>query len=210
MIRFLLSRVSRLHGWLTRYARRVALKAAGRRPPVRVVLGGGHIPVPGWIVTDADLLNILDEKDWRRYFRSDSIDSCLAEHVWEHLTRNEGERAARLCYRFLRPGGRLRIAVPDGRHPDSEYLDAVKPMGSGEGAHDHKVLYTSDTLEDVLRSAGFSTRVLEGFDANGAFMTSLWDPEDGMIHRSARFDPRNRDGSLRYTSIIIDAIKPDS
>lgn len=40
-------------------------------------------------------------------------DAFLAEHVWEHLSLEDAHRATRNCYRFLRPGGRLRLAVPD-------------------------------------------------------------------------------------------------
>jgi len=156
-----------------------------------------------------DQLNIVVEKDWERYFQRDSVDALLAEHVWEHLTYEEGRTAAQLCFAFLRPGGRLRIAVPDGMHPDPDYIKAVKPMGSGPGSEDHKVLYTWKSLTSVLDSVGFVTRPLEYFDDRGNFIAAEWDPEGGMITRSARFDTRNRDGILHYTSIVFDALKPD-
>lgn len=41
------------------------------------------------------------------------MDAFVAEHVWEHLSLQEAHRATRNCERHLRPGGRLRIAVPD-------------------------------------------------------------------------------------------------
>jgi len=34
-----------------------------------------------------------------------------------------------------------------------------------------------------------------------------WSPSDGFIERSRRFDPRNRDIPLSYTSVILDAVK---
>ncbi len=37
----------------------------------------------------------------------------MAEHVWEHLSLSDAHVAARNCQRYLRPGGRLRLAVPD-------------------------------------------------------------------------------------------------
>lgn len=40
-------------------------------------------------------------------------DAFLAEHVLEHLSLQDAHHAARNCHRFLRPGGRMRIAVPD-------------------------------------------------------------------------------------------------
>lgn len=40
------------------------------------------------------------------------MDAFVAEHVWEHLSLPGAHRATRNCERHLRPGGRLRIAVP--------------------------------------------------------------------------------------------------
>jgi predicted SAM-dependent methyltransferase len=164
----------------------------------------------GWLVTDIDQLNILVDQDWRRFFVPNSLEAILAEHVWEHLSAEQGLDAARLCFRYLRPGGRLRVAVPDGLHPDPAYIDAVKPGGGGPGADDHKVLYTYPTLRALFENAGFTTRTLEYFDEGGAFHAVEWSRADGMIRRSVRFDDRNQVGQLRYTSIIIDAIKPES
>lgn len=162
----------------------------------------------GWLVSDIDQLNILSARDWAHCFNVGSIDAILAEHVWEHLSREQAIEAAELCMRYLRPGGRLRIAVPDGLHPNLEYREAVKPGGSGDGAHDHKVLYTWRSLIAVFNQAGFTTYLLEYFDESSEFHMVPWDPADGIIHRSAKHDGRNKDGELRYTSIILDAVKP--
>jgi predicted SAM-dependent methyltransferase len=194
---------------LRRQLKRLRLYVQSRFRRPRIVLGSGGVRVPGWIVTDIDQLNILRAEDWAAYFRPASMEAILAEHVWEHLSEQDGIEAARLCFKHLRPGGRLRIAVPDGMHPDQRYIDAVKPGGSGPGAEDHKVLYSCRSLQDVLRKAGFETRPLEYFGEDGFFHAASWDPEDGMIRRSARFDERNRNGELRYTSIIVDAMKPE-
>ena len=51
--------------------------------------------------------------------------------------------------------------------------------------------------------------MLEYFDDFGNFHFEDWSPEDGIIHRSKRFDQRNKE-SLVYTSIILDARKPDN
>ena len=193
-----------------RLVRRCLLRVQARRRPLKIVLGSSRVHVRDWLLTDMDQLDITAEADWNRYFTPDSVDAILAEHVWEHLTPDQAVAAARHCFAYLRPGGRLRLAVPDGLHPDPEYIDAVRPMGSAEGSEDHKVLYTCDTLNQLLETVGFRTCVLECFDATGRFFSADWDPEDGMIRRSARFDSRNSDGVLRYTSIIIDAFKPQA
>jgi predicted SAM-dependent methyltransferase len=193
---------------LRRPIRRWALQRKVHRKPLKIVLGSSGLHVHDWLLTDMDQLNVVIESDWERYFQRDTVDAVLAEHVWEHLTSEQAMEAARNCYAFLRPGGRLRLAVPDGLHPDPEYIDAVKPMGSAKGSDTHKVLYTCNSLERLLESAGFTTNVLECFDDEGNFVSADWDPRDGMVRRSARFDSRNHDGQLRYTSVIIDAFKP--
>lgn len=173
----------------------------------KIILGASTTRYRGWISTNIEGLNILNPQDWQRYFRPNSIAALLAEHVWEHLTESNGLQAAILCFEFLKRDGYLRIAVPDGFHPDPAYRELVRPNGTGAGAQDHKVFYTYETLGVLLQQAGFKPLFLEYFDETGKFHESDWDPEMGPVLRSARFDARNHDGQLKYTSLIVDAIK---
>jgi predicted SAM-dependent methyltransferase len=74
-------------------------------------------------------------------------------------------------------------------------------------AYTHKVFYDYKTLETVFKSAGFEIDLLEYCDEKGRFHFNYWNPEQGMIGRSLRFDTRNNNGKLGMVSIIIDAIK---
>jgi hypothetical protein len=56
-------------------------KRVRQASPLRIVVGAGGLFDPGWIPTDVDVLDILDERHWRRLFRENSIDAILAEHV---------------------------------------------------------------------------------------------------------------------------------
>jgi predicted SAM-dependent methyltransferase len=134
----------------------------------------------------------------------------LAEHVWEHLAADEALTAARTCSTYLRCGGYLRIAVPDGLHPDPNYQaqSRVGGHGPGGGPNDHQVFYTYRTATELFELAGFSVELYEYFDEDGAFHYRPWDEHAGKIRRSKRFDHRNRGGRLGYTSIILDAVKP--
>ncbi|MCH7728025.1 MAG: cytochrome, partial [Planctomycetes bacterium] len=49
--------------------------------------------------------------------------------------------------------------------------------------------------------------LLEYFNEEGEFQFQDWDPDDGLIRRSYRFDARNHEDQLNYTSLIIDAHK---
>lgn len=162
----------------------------------------------GWLLTDIDTLNITRMDDFYKYWKPNSIKYFFAEHVWEHLTIQDAIEAVKNCFYFLQEGGLLRIAVPDGLHPDSDYIDYVKPGGKGPGSEDHKILYTYKTLSKMLMEAGFKTELLEYWDECGEFNAVEWDVSKGIVRRSKKYDPRNQGGELKYTSIIIDAIKP--
>ena len=100
---------------------------------LRIVIGSGGIFEPGWISTDIDTLNLLKQQDWKFLFQPDSIHAILAEHVWEHITLEDGLLAMKHCYFYLSDGGYVRIAVPDGFHPDPDYIEYVSVNGSGAG-----------------------------------------------------------------------------
>jgi len=179
-----------------------------RPAKVRVIVGASDDRYEGWIATDKGQLDLLREADWDYQFGPNSVDAILAEHVWEHLDCDAAIIAAQNCFKYLRPGGYIRVAVPDGLHPDQEYIDYVKPGGCGAGSDDHHVLYTYETLTAVFLSVGFEITLLEYFDEHGTFHFQEWSPADGMISRSSRFDSRNGTRELTYTSIILDARKP--
>jgi len=187
---------------------RYQLRRRAACSPLRIVVGASGRYEPGWVGTDAAYLDLLRPEQWARYFQTGTLDAILAEHVWEHLSPAEGLAAAQLCYRYLKPGGYLRVAVPDGFHPDPDYIDRVRVGGTGPGADDHEVLYTHESLAELFRRAGYSVRLLEYFDSSGQFHFTEWDADAGKIYRSSRFDTRNANRPLAYTSLILDAVKP--
>lgn len=193
---------------LRRMQRRELKRALQDIPVKKIIVGASDTQLEGWVPTNKGALNLLLNRDWAAYFKPNSLNAILAEHVWEHLSPEEARIASMHCFRFLKPGAYLRIAVPDGLHPDPAYIDQVKPGGSGSGSDDHKVLYTHKTLSNLLESVGFEIRLLEYFDEDGEFHYSEWSPDDGMITRSSKFDRRNAVMPNAYTSLILDALKP--
>jgi len=190
---------------IQRFSRMIEIIRIRRAP--RIVLGGGGVSVEGWVVTDKPRLNITEPLDFARYWRKGSRSAFLAEHVWEHLEPGDARLAAENCCSFLRSGGRLRIAVPDGYHPSPEYIDGVRPGGTGDGAWDHKILYNFDTMKDMLEMTGFEVILLEYWDELGTFHAEEMDHYFGVIRRSSRNDRRNQGGELVYTSLIVDGVK---
>jgi predicted SAM-dependent methyltransferase len=179
---------------------------------LRVVVGaGGSNNNPGWIHTQEEELNLLKKDDWDQRFSPESITAILAEHVWEHLTYDDGVQAAKICYEYLKVGGYVRCAVPDALFPIEEYQNIVKIGGPGPKDHpaaSHKIVHTYRTLKTMFESAGYQVQLLEYCDENGEFHYNYWDETKGFIYRSKRFDHRNQNGQLGFISLILDAIKP--
>jgi predicted SAM-dependent methyltransferase len=180
------------------------------KPPTRIIVGASDQHYPGWLQTHENQLDITRWDDWRTVAQPGTLTHILSEHVWEHLTIEEAQIAARHCFAMLSPGGRVRCAAPDGNFPNPEYQDTVKVGGPGPADHpaaSHKVVHTWDTLTDVFGAAGFEVSLLEWCDDGGAFHATGWDEQDGFIYRSARFDHRNQAGLLGFVSLIVDAMK---
>lgn len=177
------------------------------KSPVRLFLSAGQYHRDGFIATQQDDLDLLKREQWEASFSGKKISIILAEHVWEHLTFEESRIAAQTCYDFLEPGGFVRCGVPDGYFPDEQYQKVVAVGGSGSAA-DHKIVFNYRSLCDVFESAGFDVQLLEWWDEQGQFHYKDWDAAQGLIYRSRRFDRRNQDGKLGFTSLIVDAVKP--
>lgn len=178
---------------------------------LKVVVGsGGYNNNPGWIHTEENELNLLDETTWAKLFKECSISAMLAEHVWEHLTYEEGVVAAKIAYNYLKKEGYIRCAVPDAFFQDEVYQSIVKVGGPGPKNHpaaDHKIVYNYRLLTAMFEEAGYEVRLIEYCDEKGRFHDNEWDIRDGLIYRSKKCDPRNQGESLVFPSLIVDAVK---
>ncbi|HYK73126.1 MAG TPA: methyltransferase domain-containing protein [Pseudoneobacillus sp.] len=178
---------------------------------LKVVIGAGEFNHnPGWLQTKETELNLLKRSDWEEKFSLNTIEVILAEHVWEHLDYEEGIKAARNCYDFLKPKGYVRCAVPDAFFRNEEYQKVVQIGGPGPKDHpaaSHKIVHNHKTLTSMFEEAGFEVKLLEYCDEEGQFHYNDWDEKQGFIYRSKRFDHRNQQGQLGFVSLIVDAIK---
>ena len=178
---------------------------------LKVVIGADQfVNNPGWKHTNEEELNLLDESTWQNSFDKNSLTAILAEHVWEHLTYEEGLEAAKICFRYLKPNGYIRCAVPDGYFQDESYQNIVKIGGPGPKEHpaaSHKIVHNYKTLTKMFETAGFKVNLLEYCDEEGIFHQNDWDGLDGVVFRSKKYDPRNQGDKLVFPSLIIDAVK---
>ena len=176
-----------------------------KRENINIIFGSGNTGQDNWISTEQDNIDLLKIDSFKSFFKINEINKVLAEHVFEHLTLNEGILAIQNIKPFLKKNSKIRIAVPDGNFPDKRYIDYVKPGGDGPGADDHKELYNFKTITNLF-DTDFRIELLEFFDNEGNFHYKKWDIKDGMIVRSRYFDPRNNNNQINYSSIILDAI----
>lgn len=178
---------------------------------MKIIIGAGYTYFDGWKSTQINELNVINKDDFEKVLQGEKAEAYLAEHVWEHLTLEEGIIAAKNCYEYLLPGGYIRVAVPDANFRNEWYQNIVKVGGNGDPNHPaytHKIVYDYKTLCSVFEKAGFVVDLLEYCDENGNFHYKYWNENDGKIGRSLRFDTRNKKGKLGMVSIIIDAKKP--
>ena len=105
-------------------------------------------------------------------FRDATVDYVYTSHFLEHLFEAEGARLLREAFRVLRPGGTIRVAVPDLRFAIALYQRGekqrmlrdyffVEDMGSLLARH--KYMYDFDLLGSALVAAGFSTPVQQNY-----------------------------------------------
>ena len=181
--------------------------------PMKVIVGAALTYQNGWYSTNEQWLDITRCSDWKRVFRGKVLlTHVVAEHVFEHLSKEECQEALRLISQHMNSGGRVRIAVPDGYHPDHDYIRHVGIHGIGADAFDHKQLLNVDSLSELLQDAGFRVEQLEGYLKDGTLVQKSLDADDGYIQRS-RSNPINMAGKAGWgfvdanTSLIVDGLK---
>lgn len=175
----------------------------------KIIVGAAETRQRGWFSTNEQWLDITKEADWNRiFYKENSISNIVAEHVVEHLTREEAIIALKLMNRYLIKGGQVRIAVPDGYNPSVEYIQHVKVGGIGDDADDHKQLLNVDTLSGLLHLAGFDTSHVEGYTKEGNLVEKRWDATEGFVLRSRQNDvAKSWQFPDAATSLIVDAVK---
>jgi len=149
--------------------------------PVKLHVGCGTVYKDGWINIDNNSDNNIEKLDVNvdlrngLPFQNDSADFIFNEHFLEHLTWDEGLQTIKEFMRVLKPGGVLRIAMPDlvrsvriyedenWKNNNREYfekygLTSVKTRAQNLNidfrSWGHKHLYDFEELERLLREAG--------------------------------------------------------
>jgi predicted SAM-dependent methyltransferase len=118
-------------------------------------LGAGNKPLPGYNNRDIKTGHPCYPLE---HFNDEVADEVRASHLLEHLSFREANEAMIEWFRVLKPGGVIKIAVPDVQKAlaatDGKHLFYL--MGGQTDEHDfHRSAYDADRLEAMLTQAGF-------------------------------------------------------
>jgi len=146
--------------------------------PLRVEIGGGPFPSPGYVHVDADRSSRHLEHlahAWQLPFPDGTVQELLAIHVLEHVHRSSVDRTLGEWRRVLASGGYAEIHVPDAATVFPAFLatsnekkwDLLIPIfgmtgdpttrrrGVAADLERHHVIYDFDLLRQVLLRSGF-------------------------------------------------------
>lgn len=127
----------------------------GTMPPILVNIGCGSVWHPDWVNLDmhpvSSEVRAWDADDGLP-FENGSVDGCYASHLLEHLSHEEARRLLLECFRVLRSGGVLRLAVPDLEAIAGEYLRVLGQAQAGDlGAAKQYEWITLELLDQLVR-----------------------------------------------------------
>jgi predicted SAM-dependent methyltransferase len=155
-------------------------------------------------------------------FDSSSFDGVFCEHVLEHFSLDEGVRLATEVCRILRPGGCLRMIVPDAELILRRYFDTPDKMIAWRGAgnetaaeivnsyfrqrYEHQFMYDWITLDKTLKHAGFELVVRTSF-GRSTFCPSLVLDDQKYEWESLYVETRKPDQKAYDDGRVVERLK---
>ena len=132
-------------------------------------------------------------------FEDNSVDYVYSSHFLEHLAKTERDRLIAEIYRVLKPGGRVRIAVPDldfavslyKLNEKSRMLDTyffVEDRGSYFSRH--KYMYDFELIKTLLETNGFKNILRRVYQKGNIPDLELLDkyPEDTLYVEAVKIN----------------------
>ena len=173
------------------------------RLPIRIIIGASSTRDSGWISTEQDFFDLTDQDTMSRFLWKSKVDAYLLEHVLEHLSVDDSVLALSLLANTLKPDGYIRIAVPDGNHPDDVHLRYV----GIDGPDDHKHLWRVGDFERISANLGLKLTALEYCDELHIRRKIQQLDDRGLITRrflNLNSDHSNWQSSIGPSSLIVD------
>ncbi len=121
---------------------------------LRLNIGAGDTTIDGFIPIDRQ----LGTEAYPLNYGDNSVDEIRASHVLEHFGFDDVPKVLGEWSRVLKPGARMRIAVPDFDKITGMRSDARWPlylMGGQTDSNDyHRSVFTSEALQQAMERAG--------------------------------------------------------
>lgn len=124
---------------------------------IRLDIGSGEHPLEGFTPIDRK----FGVEAFPLAYQTDSVDEIHASHILEHFSYGDVERVLQDWVRVLKPGGAIRIAVPDVTKivADTSLINDAKwrfyMMGGQTNDDDfHRSCFTSALLRYYMEQAG--------------------------------------------------------
>ncbi len=133
---------------------------------MKLHIGCGKIILPDWVNLDiqpSQGVDIVDDARVLSKIKNDSCDIIYACHILEHISRNEVQGVVNKWHSKIKPGGSLRIAVPDFEKIVQWYTKTKKledVLGLLIGGHKdqwdmHGMIFDRSVLQEILLRSGF-------------------------------------------------------
>lgn len=172
---------------------------------VKLHLGCYNVKIPGYINVDIRpevKPDVVEDVFKLESFKDNSADIIYICHVLEHASREEALAALQRYYQILKPGGILRVAVPDIEACIQVYtwtgnLDFIRSSLWGSQRHDydyHKAGWDFNALKNDLQQIGFGN----------IYRYNWWNTEHAKIDDySSAYYPYKITPQSKNTSLLI-------
>lgn len=141
------------------HVNRIASNGHHEPPPagLRLNIGAGRMDLPGFTSIDRK----TGGEAYPLEYPDDSVDEIVASHVLEHFSHLEVGKVLENWTAKLKPGGRIRLAVPDFEIVAAQYLSGqpVYIQGFVMGGHlhaddKHGCIFDRESLEELMIKCG--------------------------------------------------------
>jgi predicted SAM-dependent methyltransferase len=180
------------------------------KDPIKLNLGGAefchpHPEYQGYISVDLDSRchgwNVNHDLTQPIPLPNGSVAGIHTEDFMEHITQDAIEKLLVECHRLLKPGGRMRIGVPDYNNPKDRWC---LESGTDPRYPAHLTLTRYELMKQVFDRSPFDRYQFYHYWDGDNFVENPIDYSHGRIRRTPDHEPKNRiSGPVQYVKTAV-------